>query len=268
MVDSTRSKFNMDRIEEVIVKLTSNQLNLIAAQNAMSTKLDKFLQRMALLETTQYFPFSATTKSPPIDNSWRLLMASTTIIASMEQHNIEIMSSMSLEKQLAAKLISMMSWSILEPDFSSAVTALVTKQFFAHKGLSEGFQCCHICHGKILPSLQCAPISHLWRRHWPSNCYGFAFFSSSLTQLNMGQDLTTNYGDWFPNLDPELHRRCGILLHPTSFPSPYKISDLGEEAFCFFDWLNHLGCSIWQILPSTALVKSLSRSSMPGLFSP
>lgn len=41
MVESTRSKSNMDSIEEVVAKLTSNQLSLTATQNNMSTKLDE-----------------------------------------------------------------------------------------------------------------------------------------------------------------------------------------------------------------------------------
>ena len=44
----------MDRIEKAIVKLNSNQLNLIIAQTAMATKLDELLQRLALLDTTQH----------------------------------------------------------------------------------------------------------------------------------------------------------------------------------------------------------------------
>ncbi|KAG5045916.1 hypothetical protein JHK86_015322 [Glycine max] len=76
-----------------------------------------------------------------------------------------------------------------------------------------------------------------------------AFSSSSLTQLSVGQDLPANYGDWVPNPDPELRRRCGILLHPTSFRGPYGIGDLGDEAFRFIDWLHHSGCSVWQVLP-------------------
>jgi len=48
MTDSTRSKSTMNCIEEAIAELTSNQLNLIATQNAMSTKLDELLQQLAL----------------------------------------------------------------------------------------------------------------------------------------------------------------------------------------------------------------------------
>ncbi|XP_014490027.1 4-alpha-glucanotransferase, chloroplastic/amyloplastic [Vigna radiata var. radiata] len=72
---------------------------------------------------------------------------------------------------------------------------------------------------------------------------------SSLTQLSvsLGEDLPDNYSDWIPNSD--LRRRCGILLHPTSFRGPHGIGDLGHEAFRFIDWLHRAGCSVWQVLP-------------------
>ncbi|MCB9766270.1 MAG: 4-alpha-glucanotransferase [Alphaproteobacteria bacterium] len=44
-------------------------------------------------------------------------------------------------------------------------------------------------------------------------------------------------------------RRAGILLHPTSLPSPGPIGDLGPMAHRFVDWLAEAGCSIWQLLP-------------------
>lgn len=48
------------------------------------------------------------------------------------------------------------------------------------------------------------------------------------------------------------HKRLsGILLHPTSFPSPYGIGDLGEEAYTFIDFLADAGQHLWQILPLT-----------------
>ena len=33
-------------------------------------------------------------------------------------------------------------------------------------------------------------------------------------------------------------RLSGILLHPTSLPSPYGIGDLGDEAYAFIDFLH------------------------------
>lgn len=44
-------------------------------------------------------------------------------------------------------------------------------------------------------------------------------------------------------------RSSGVLLHPTSFPGPYGIGDLGVEARRFVDWLHAAGQSWWQILP-------------------
>jgi 4-alpha-glucanotransferase len=44
-------------------------------------------------------------------------------------------------------------------------------------------------------------------------------------------------------------RSCGILLHPTSFPSRYGIGDLGREAYQFVDFLVESGQQLWQILP-------------------
>ena len=32
-------------------------------------------------------------------------------------------------------------------------------------------------------------------------------------------------------------RYSGILVHPTSFPSPYGIGDLGDSAYAFIDFL-------------------------------
>ncbi len=46
-------------------------------------------------------------------------------------------------------------------------------------------------------------------------------------------------------------RLSGILLHPTSLPSPYGIGDLGEEAYEFIDFLKDAGQHLWQILPLT-----------------
>lgn len=48
-----------------------------------------------------------------------------------------------------------------------------------------------------------------------------------------------------------LPRISGILLHPTSLPSPYGIGDLGTEAYAFVDFLAKSGQHLWQILPLT-----------------
>ncbi|NEQ37890.1 MAG: 4-alpha-glucanotransferase [Okeania sp. SIO3I5] len=46
-----------------------------------------------------------------------------------------------------------------------------------------------------------------------------------------------------------LSRASGILLHPTSFPSPFGIGDLGQEAYNFVNFLKDSGQKIWQVLP-------------------
>jgi len=48
---------------------------------------------------------------------------------------------------------------------------------------------------------------------------------------------------------PARIRRCGILCHPTSFPSAYGIGDLGEGARQFVDFATMAGQTAWQILP-------------------
>jgi len=47
----------------------------------------------------------------------------------------------------------------------------------------------------------------------------------------------------------ELIRSSGILLHPTSFPGPYGIGELGEAAYKFIDFLVESKQSLWQVLP-------------------
>lgn len=44
-------------------------------------------------------------------------------------------------------------------------------------------------------------------------------------------------------------RSAGVLLHPTSLPSPGGIGDLGPEAYAFADFLGRSGLSLWQVLP-------------------
>lgn len=48
-----------------------------------------------------------------------------------------------------------------------------------------------------------------------------------------------------------LPRISGILLHPTSLPSPYGIGDLGRSAYEFIDFLAQAGQHLWQVLPLT-----------------
>jgi 4-alpha-glucanotransferase len=44
-------------------------------------------------------------------------------------------------------------------------------------------------------------------------------------------------------------RSSGLLLHPTSFPGPYGIGDLGPFAYRFIDYLAETGSKLWQVLP-------------------
>ena len=44
-------------------------------------------------------------------------------------------------------------------------------------------------------------------------------------------------------------RSAGILLHPTSLPSPFGIGDLGPSAYAWIDTLLHARQTWWQILP-------------------
>ncbi|XP_024972524.1 4-alpha-glucanotransferase, chloroplastic/amyloplastic isoform X2 [Cynara cardunculus var. scolymus] len=71
----------------------------------------------------------------------------------------------------------------------------------------------------------------------------------SVDAYAVGEDLPADYADWLPKVDPGDKRRAGVLLHPTSFPGPYGIGDLGDQAFRFIDWLHEAGCSLWQVLP-------------------
>ena len=47
----------------------------------------------------------------------------------------------------------------------------------------------------------------------------------------------------------KFNRSAGIILHPSSFPGPDGIGDLGPEAFHWIDFLAKSGCSLWQVLP-------------------
>jgi 4-alpha-glucanotransferase len=44
-------------------------------------------------------------------------------------------------------------------------------------------------------------------------------------------------------------RVSGVLVHPTSFPGPHGIGDLGPAAFRFVDWLAQAGQRRWQLMP-------------------
>jgi len=44
-------------------------------------------------------------------------------------------------------------------------------------------------------------------------------------------------------------RRAGVLLHPTSLPSPLPTGDIGHQAYRFIEFLNTNGFKVWQMLP-------------------
>ncbi|MDA0267549.1 MAG: 4-alpha-glucanotransferase [Cyanobacteria bacterium] len=44
-------------------------------------------------------------------------------------------------------------------------------------------------------------------------------------------------------------RASGIILHPTSLPSPFGMGDLGQAAYEFVNFLADTGQQIWQLLP-------------------
>lgn len=47
----------------------------------------------------------------------------------------------------------------------------------------------------------------------------------------------------------KFERSSGILLHPTSFPGPYGIGDIGPAAYQWIDFLTRARCGLWQVLP-------------------
>ena len=49
--------------------------------------------------------------------------------------------------------------------------------------------------------------------------------------------------------DMSFPRSSGIILHPTSLPSPFGIGDLGDQAYRFADFLEETGSHLWQMLP-------------------
>lgn len=73
--------------------------------------------------------------------------------------------------------------------------------------------------------------------------------SKDFADYEIGEDLPEDYADWHPRKDPSDRRRAGVLLHPTSLPGSNGIGELGQEAFCFLDWLQSTGSTVWQVLP-------------------
>ena len=46
-----------------------------------------------------------------------------------------------------------------------------------------------------------------------------------------------------------IDRASGLLLHPTSLPSPFGIGDLGPQAYRFVEFMAAAKQKLWQILP-------------------
>ena len=61
-------------------------------------------------------------------------------------------------------------------------------------------------------------------------------------------------------------RKSGILVHPTSFPSPYGIGDIGDYAYKFIDFLKSANQSYWQILPLNPVGSGNSPYQSPSSF--
>lgn len=60
--------------------------------------------------------------------------------------------------------------------------------------------------------------------------------------LSAGDALSESYCSFPPS--PSSCRRAGIVLHPTSLPSPHGIGDLGSECESFIDWLADSGMQV------------------------
>lgn len=62
------------------------------------------------------------------------------------------------------------------------------------------------------------------------------------------------------------HRASGILLHPTSLPTPFGIGDFGPAAEGFIDWLADAGQHYWQVLPLVPTAEGESPYQSPSAF--
>jgi 4-alpha-glucanotransferase len=61
-------------------------------------------------------------------------------------------------------------------------------------------------------------------------------------------------------------RLSGVLLHPTSLPSPWGVGDLGPAAYRFVDLMSVARQSLWEILPLTPVGDNGSPYSAHSLF--
>ncbi|GLJ10652.1 hypothetical protein SUGI_0132480 [Cryptomeria japonica] len=72
-----------------------------------------------------------------------------------------------------------------------------------------------------------------------------ATLAKDLADYEIGEALPEDYGEFYPHKDPLECKRAGILLHPTSFPGPYRIGELSQELFNFLNWLETTGYKVW-----------------------
>ncbi|XP_060184030.1 4-alpha-glucanotransferase, chloroplastic/amyloplastic [Lycium barbarum] len=127
------------------------------------------------------------------------------------------------------------------------------------------------CFSLIIPSSFSSPkLNNIFHSPIPKlSKPTFSFHGKRLRYQNgnvvpcVGEDLPIEYADWLPKRELSDRRRAGVLLHPTSFPGPYGIGDLGPQAFRFLDWLNLSGCSLWQVLPLVPPGKRANEDGSP-----
>ena len=63
-----------------------------------------------------------------------------------------------------------------------------------------------------------------------------------------------------------LHRRGGVLLHPSSLPGPGPIGEFGSYARGFLDWMSQAGLTVWQVLPLHPVGAGNSPYASPSAF--
>ncbi|MBA2595582.1 MAG: 4-alpha-glucanotransferase [Chloroflexia bacterium] len=61
-------------------------------------------------------------------------------------------------------------------------------------------------------------------------------------------------------------RHAGVICHPTSFPGPHGIGDLGEAAFRYVEWLARGSQTLWQVLPLGPIGLGNSPYASPSAF--
>src|SRR5262245_60249053 len=69
-----------------------------------------------------------------------------------------------------------------------------------------------------------------------------------------------------PVVEPLFPRAGGVLLHPTSLPSPHGVGDMGRGARAFVDWLHAAKLTRWQVLPLVPAGPGGSPYSSPSAF--